>query len=261
MKKLVVDRKRLDDEAGAASTENIPVKVRRAVLTEALVASLKADIGRSCGSCSLCCKLLGVNDPPVFKPAGKWCPHCRPGRGGCAIYDRRPNSCRDWTCGWLVNSTLGDEWQPTRCKMVVHWEPINEATQFTWCNILVDPGTPDAWRREPYHSQIRMWALNGLRGVNGVTIGTRVLVGRQVFIIVPDDDVEVPLGNSGFTVEWVGPDQWKVVQFNSQDRWDAFMRALTERGRADSVARRRRLDRDGNRPSRRCRWGSDGSTD
>ena len=157
--------------------------------SEALVAGLRVGTARSCGSCSLCCKLLKVDDPPFFKPAGKWCPHCRPGRGGCSIYDHRPALCRGWGCGWLLSSTLGDEWQPARCKMVVGWEVISDANEHAYCNIRVDPGTPDAWRREPYHSQIHAWALNGLRGVNGVTIGTRVAVGRRVFIILPDDDL------------------------------------------------------------------------
>jgi hypothetical protein len=58
--------------------------------------------------------------------------------------------------------------------------------------------------------------------------------------------------------DWVQPTSAAKRSFD-QDRWDAFMRALTERGRADSVARRRRLDRDGNRQSRRRRRGSDGS--
>jgi len=55
---------------------------------------------RSCGSCSLCCKLLsieGVED----RPGWTWCKHCRPGKGGCSIYDDRPHACRSFVCGWL----------------------------------------------------------------------------------------------------------------------------------------------------------------
>jgi hypothetical protein len=52
-------------------------------------ARLKA-VGRRCGACSLCCQILGVDEPPAFsKPPDRWCPHCRPGKGGCTIYDER----------------------------------------------------------------------------------------------------------------------------------------------------------------------------
>ena len=108
--------------------------------SEAFIAGQTASTGRSCGSCSLCCKLLQVNDSPFFKPAGKWCEHCRPGNGGCAIYDQRPELCRAWVCGWLLHPTVGDEWQPTRSKMVINGEAVDQKAQQVWCTILVDPG-------------------------------------------------------------------------------------------------------------------------
>jgi hypothetical protein len=221
-----------------ATLQHVTVLVAAAAMTkaavsEARIADLKAKTGRSCGSCSLCCKLVEVDDPPFFKPAGKWCPHCRPGNGGCTIYDQRPTLCRVWACDWLVRSELSDEWQPTRCKMVV--APGKVIDGHACCDIHVDPGSPDAWRREPYHSQIRAWALNGLRGVNGVTITTRVSVGRRLFVILPDDDVEVT-DAARFVIVPVGPDQWRVVQFESEEqaqRWNmaatALMRASGER--------------------------------
>jgi hypothetical protein len=39
---------------------------------------------RSCGTCSLCCKLPYVAE--LNKPINTWCPHARPGHGGCSIY-------------------------------------------------------------------------------------------------------------------------------------------------------------------------------
>src|SRR5436305_14221849 len=44
---------------------------------------------RSCGDCTLCCKLLSITE--LEKPIGKWCPHCEIGKG-CKIYDCRPQS-------------------------------------------------------------------------------------------------------------------------------------------------------------------------
>src|SRR6516165_9574581 len=40
---------------------------------------------RECGKCSLCCKLLPIRE--LNKPIDTWCPHCRPGHGGCTIPD------------------------------------------------------------------------------------------------------------------------------------------------------------------------------
>lgn len=54
---------------------------------------------RSCGSCSMCCKVLGI--PELDKPADKWCQHCDPGNDGCTIYEDRPPVCRTFECIWL----------------------------------------------------------------------------------------------------------------------------------------------------------------
>lgn len=65
--------------------------------------------GRSCGSCTLCCKLFPIDwptDPPVGKPAlkkeaGVLCEHCAAGKG-CGIYEDRPISCAGYQCLWLM---------------------------------------------------------------------------------------------------------------------------------------------------------------
>jgi hypothetical protein len=103
---------------------------------------------RSCGSCSLCCKLLVIEE--LAKPPDTWCPHCKPGRGGCSIYADRPPSCRLFRCGWLDSKgRVGDEWYPTRSKMVLFNLP---GPGF---QVIVDPAFPLAWRSEPYYSQLR----------------------------------------------------------------------------------------------------------
>jgi hypothetical protein len=45
---------------------------------------------RTCGTCSLCCKLPYVSE--LNKPIDPWCKHASPGRegGGCLIYPDRP---------------------------------------------------------------------------------------------------------------------------------------------------------------------------
>ncbi len=65
--------------------------------------------GRTCGTCTLCCKLplidwptdLPVGRPPLKKPRNTWCQYCNPGHG-CTIYEDRPISCAGFQCLWLM---------------------------------------------------------------------------------------------------------------------------------------------------------------
>ncbi len=56
---------------------------------------------RSCGTCSLCCTVLRVDE--LAKPAGRDCVHQRGplGSGGCSIHATRPAICRSYRCLWL----------------------------------------------------------------------------------------------------------------------------------------------------------------
>jgi Fe-S-cluster containining protein len=112
---------------------------------------------RTCGTCSLCCKLAYI--PELNKSIDSWCRHARPGVGGCSIYLDRPPSCRDFNCGWLVGAReLGDEWFPARCKMIVtRREPRSNLTERGML-VTVDPTYPNAWRRKPYYVQLLGWA-------------------------------------------------------------------------------------------------------
>lgn len=68
---------------------------------------------RQCGSCSLCCKLIAVEE--LDKPMGTWCRHFKAGKG-CTIHDTRPDVCRAWDCLW-VQVRMPKELSPraTRC--------------------------------------------------------------------------------------------------------------------------------------------------
>src|SRR4051812_20869929 len=74
---------------------------RDASVTEALIARAHEKLvpGRSCGSCTLCCKAVGVAE--IAKPGGVWCPHCVSGRR-CTIYPTRYASCRTFYCEWMM---------------------------------------------------------------------------------------------------------------------------------------------------------------
>jgi uncharacterized cysteine cluster protein YcgN (CxxCxxCC family) len=110
------------------------------------MADVKADTvslvpGRRCGECSLCCKLIRVD--AFTKAPGIWCTHCAPGNGGCRIYDSRPAECRDFHCAWMSSPSLGEEWRPSRCKLVLRVESEGRLIA-----VHVDPSDPAAWRRE-----------------------------------------------------------------------------------------------------------------
>lgn len=73
---------------------------------------------RSCGSCSLCCTVLRVDE--LGKLGGTPCLHQRPGHpeGGCGIHTRRPKVCRGYRCLWLEGS-LEEADRPDRLGAVL----------------------------------------------------------------------------------------------------------------------------------------------
>jgi len=126
--------------------------------------------GRSCGGCTLCCKVMGV--PEVNKPRGAWCVHCERG-SGCRIYADRPGGCRSFLCGWLTNPRFGPEWKPDRSKIVITVDRDGNGLNFQ-----CDPGFPEAWRKEPYYTQIRSLAAIAAKhdGMISVHSGQNLIV-------------------------------------------------------------------------------------
>jgi len=139
--------------------------------------------GRSCGNCSLCCKVVSVAE--FNKPAGKWCQYCRPG-GGCGIHASRPFVCRGTYCEWMIAKGLGEEWKPERSKFVLF--KGNGGTRLT---AHVDPGYPAAWRASPYYDNFKIWAAEGIKKDPMHIVG--VMVGERITVVLPDRDVEVGL--------------------------------------------------------------------
>ncbi|MFM9976055.1 MAG: hypothetical protein ACKVON_15960 [Beijerinckiaceae bacterium] len=134
---------------------------------------------RSCGSCTLCCKLFPV--PELGKPSGRWCQHIAQGKG-CGIHETRPPLCRAFWCQWIENPDLGPEWKPEVAKFVLSIYPGTHSLAVT-----VDPATPTTWRQEPYLSSLRRWAAAALED------GHQVLVfkGDEVTAILPDREVSL----------------------------------------------------------------------
>ena len=74
---------------------------------------------RGCGSCSLCCVALRVDE--LGKLAGEPCPKLDPA-GGCSIHATRPAVCRGYQCHWSKGGLeLAD--RPDRLGAVVDFAP------------------------------------------------------------------------------------------------------------------------------------------
>lgn len=69
-----------------------------------------------CGTCTVCCDLLGV--AALGKPFYARCPHLTP-ECGCGIYHDRPSACRTFRCAWHLGLfDFKDQWKPDQCGLV-----------------------------------------------------------------------------------------------------------------------------------------------
>jgi hypothetical protein len=68
--------------------------------------------GRDCGSCVACCVVLRVDAPGLTKEAGVMCGHCS--GSSCTIYDKRPETCRNFFCLWRRVGSMPDALRPDR---------------------------------------------------------------------------------------------------------------------------------------------------
>ena len=149
--------------------------------------------GRACGACTLCCKVYAM--PQLDKAPGVWCKHCAPGKG-CKIHDALPtDQCRDFFCLWMTDGKMPDEWRPDRARFVLSIFPPNG---FVYGQL--DPGSPGAWRRQPYY--------DGLKTIARRLIDERryviMFVGDEATLVLPDS--AVPLG------KMTAQDQFRIEQ-------------------------------------------------
>lgn len=166
--------------------------------------------GRSCGTCSMCCKIARVDY--FKKPAGQWCVHCVIGKG-CGIYETRPKVCRSFLCLWMQNPNLGPEWKPDKSKMYLSLELSGERLA-----AHVDPATPGAWLREPYYSDLKRWSVQAAQNETQVS----VYIGRHAIVILPDRDVDLGI---------VGEDE--LIVSTKEKRGDKIILGAEKIKRAD----------------------------
>ena len=61
---------------------------------------------RQCGACTVCCLAPGIDTPEIQKATGSPCRHRI--TEGCAIYEARPKTCRDFHCAWMEGALDDD---------------------------------------------------------------------------------------------------------------------------------------------------------
>ncbi|KAF0232206.1 MAG: hypothetical protein FD175_28 [Beijerinckiaceae bacterium] len=138
--------------------------------------------GRECGACAMCCKVYPIDWLDKPKPAGKWCHHCVPGTG-CRIWQDIPKQCGDYYCHWRRNAQLGDAWRPDRAGFL-----INQNAPHMPYEVIVDTGKPDAWRKEPYYTQLKRAALVAIGEKKAVLL----IIGMRQWVMLPDEEVPIP---------------------------------------------------------------------
>lgn len=158
---------------------------------------------RSCGSCTLCCKVYPIE--ALDKRRNALCVHCTPGRG-CGNYEERPPVCRDFLCLWLQDPSLGEEWKPDISHMVI---ALRSTPATTAIQVTVDPAYPLAWQKAPYLDQMVLWA-------QAVTPDKRYVVifeGETATVLLPDRPVDLGATPDGETFNldfWQEDGRWEV---------------------------------------------------
>lgn len=134
---------------------------------------------KSCGSCTMCCKVLAVNE--LAKPMGVRCVHVARARG-CSIYAERPHACRSFECVWLMDPEMPHRFRPDQTKVVLDQDP--EGTRLI---ARCDPANPQAWRRNPMYAALKGYAAD--------TWGTGRIVlavaGWRAWLVTPREDVDL----------------------------------------------------------------------
>ncbi len=133
---------------------------------------------RTCGPCHMCCRVFPI--PEAGKLHTQWCAHLERG-AGCHIYEARAHPCRAFLCGWRNDENLGEAWRPDIAGFVL-------SDPEPWALLVTcDPDNLDGWRREPYHSNLRLWADEASR--RGLFAGVRQ--GEKLLLLFADCEVEL----------------------------------------------------------------------
>jgi hypothetical protein len=97
----------------------------------------------------------------------------------------------------MLTPGLGPEWKPDVAKFLI--SARNNGARIT---AHVDQGSPHAWRREPYYSTFKTWAVKAAAQRPHMHL-IDVMIGERLTVILPDRDVELGVIADDETVEVV----------------------------------------------------------
>ena len=75
---------------------------------------------------------------------------------------------------------LDQRWKPSKSRFVL-------TTSEDGIEVRGDPGYPDAWRKEPFRSEIRQWAISG--ETHDVTVV--VIVGERMILVTSEREFDL----------------------------------------------------------------------
>ena len=106
---------------------------------------------------------------------------------------------------WLMSDILDDHWYPRKSKIIA----VSSLTGNGETSLVfhVHDKYPLRWREEPYYPDIKRLATYGLHANTWVT---EVVVGDQLWIILPNKDILVT--SQSFRIVDMGGNEWDVIQ-------------------------------------------------
>ncbi len=112
-------------------------------------------VRRRCGGCTECCTTIPVGE--IGKPENTPCEFLRTFTRdhGCSVYSGRPDSCKIWSCLWVLDDTIAEEARPDRCHAVFDmmgdeltavFNATGKVHTFTVIQLWINPNYPLAYR-------------------------------------------------------------------------------------------------------------------
>lgn len=151
---------------------------------------------RTCGECTLCCKVLGVQE--IDKPRNQWCPLVAKDHHSCTIHSSSsyPVACKNFTCLWLEREELPDYLRPDKIHAF-----FTSLVGESGLVINLDPGYPLAHLQYPLNDYVRRLIENKTKLLLMVGNKVHMNLGHKWFVCKqvrhPDGRVEAILPGAG----------------------------------------------------------------